>query len=541
MAKRLPPSVPTGYRRRSSTAVANRAETTLGRVLDENDIVEVLDNGVILVTPRESKELAVREGNVPDLRELGGASPSPYTGGMEYLNTWRGWNGIRKADEMRRSEGSVSGALDLAKTPVLGARWFIEPYHEEDEEPTARDKNAAKHIWWNLTEGMSTSWPQFLYESLLMLDYGYYCFEKVFTVSHPLRPGMACWKKFVPIHPLEVQDWDYDDNGGPNGIIITSNGSITDPPISTQPSTVPVTSTYGRSPSRLLSMSEQFIAIDKLLCFTNRKEGNDMTGTSLLRSAYKNWYMKSNLEKIDAIQKERHGIGVPIIKLPVNFSNEDKALAEQMGRNLRTNERAHIVLPPMWEIIFAKLEGQPVDTLKSIQYHDSMIWTRILARFMANTNATIKDDDRIMFLQATRVVADVVMDVINKYAIPQLVDYNWARIKGYPKLRARRIGEQAEWRTMTFALRNLVGANLVTPDEKLEASLREEMDLPRADTSSRRNVQTPQDPNAEEGTNQPTQNGPKPPEPPHVGMPRQTKPSATPPRSNGGNDQSGGR
>lgn len=501
--------------------------TTLGEVFDKYDFVDVVSSDLspnasgtaIIVAERGTgKQLAIREVDQIDLRELGSSSPSPFWGRFEYNSTLRGWAGIKKFDEMRRSDPSVSGALDLAKTPVLGARWFIEPYCEPDKEPTARDWNAARHVWWNLTEGMSTSWPQFLAECLLMLDYGYYCFEKVFTLNHPQRPGMACWQKFSPRHPLDIVDWDYDANGGPAGIRVMV-------------------------PDEYSNMVEKPIPISKLLAFTYKKEGGDMTGMSLLRSMFKPWYMKTQLEKIDAIQKERHGIGVPIIKLPPGFSKEDKLLAEQMGRNLRTNERAHIVLPPMWEVMFAKLEGQPVDTLKSIQYHDKQIWTRILARFMGSENATLKDDDRILFLQATRVLAESVQDVINKYAIPQLVDYNWLRIKGYPKLRARRIGEQADWRTMTFALRNLIGAGVIIPDDKLEDQVRDEMDLPRADPSTARKQATPQG-TPEQDQPQDGQGGqpgaPQPPTAPEAGPPRQTPPSATPPRGNAGRDASGG-
>jgi len=484
----------------------------LSEILAQYDFVDTVGADAVIVAERETgKQLAIREVGSVDLRELGQASLSPFWNRFEYNNAWRGWNGLKLAHEMR-SDASISGSLDLAKTPVLGARWFIEPYCEDGEEPSARDKNAAKHIWWNLTEGMSTSWPQFLYESLLMMDYGFYCFEKVFTITHPLRPGMACWKKFAPLHPRDIVDIDYDENGGPAFI------------------------QYMNAMPRTGEGVVEPIPISKALIFTHKKEGRDVTGQSLLRAAYKAWYMKQQMEKIDAIQKERHGIGVPIIKLPPGFSEADKRLAEQMGRNLRTNERAHIVLPPGWEIMFAKLEGQPVDTLKSIQYHDGQIWTRILARFMANTNATLKDDDRILFLQACRVVADVVMDVINKYAIPQLVDLNWLRIRGYPKLRARRIGEQADWRTMTFALRNLIGAKAITPDEKLEDQLREEMDLPRADYTTSRQPETPQAGSPQQDQPQ----GSNPPTAPEAGPPRQTKPSATPPRANGGRDASGG-
>lgn len=472
---------------------------TLTEVLERNDLVGVVphDEGggsTVLVSPRTSTSTST------DYHEIGSASPSPFWGEREYNNSLRGHQGLRKYDEMERSDASVAGSMLLAQTPVLGARWFIEPHKPDGaDEPTARDVNAARHIWWNLTEGMTTSWPQFLAECLKMLKYGFYPFEKVFTDTHPLKPGMICWQKFAPRHPLDVMDWQYDANGGPAALSMYALG---------------------------VTGGQIDIPISKLLVFTHDKEGGDMTGRSILRSAFKHWYMKQNLEKIDAIQKERHGIGVPIIKLPVGFSRDDKQLAEQMGRNLRTNERAHIVLPPMWDLMFAKLEGQPVDTLKSIDYHDRMIWTRVLARFMTNTGASVKDDDRILFLQASRIIAEVIQDVINKYAIPQLVDYNWSRIKGYPKLRARRIGEQADWRTMTFAMRNLVGAQLITPDETLEESLRHEMDLPMANHETRRNAQTPQTPQA--------------PQAPEAGPPRQTKPSATPPRNNAGRDVSGG-
>src|SRR6202000_3063401 len=115
------------------------------------------------------------------------------------------------------------------------------------------------------------------------------------------------------------------------------------------------------------------IPINKLLVFSFDKEAGNIEGISLLRSAYKHWYYKDTLYKIDAIQKERHGIGVPVIQMPPGWKKADKDLAEKIGRNLRTNEKAHIVLPPMWNILFAKLEGQPVDCLPSIEHHNQMI------------------------------------------------------------------------------------------------------------------------------------------------------------------------
>jgi hypothetical protein len=109
-------------------------------------------------------------------------------------------------------------------------------------------------------------------------------------------------------------------------------------------------------------------------------------------------------------------------------------------------------------------------------------------------------------------------------------------------------------RTRSFAIRNLVGAALITPDEMLEAQLRKELDLPMADMATRRVVESPQNPQgdgeggeengdkAPAGTNTPgeattktdgKQRGGK------AGAPRQASPKTGPPRANAGTDRSG--
>jgi hypothetical protein len=233
--------------------------------------------------------------------------------------------------------------------------------------------------------------------------------------------------------------------------------------------------------------TERWIPIEKLVVFTHEAEAGDLTGISILRSAYKHWFYKDTLYKIDAIQKERHGIGVPIIKLPPGFTKEDQALAENLGRNLRTNERAHVTIPPLWDIIFAKLEGQPVDCLKSIEHHDMRIKSNVLGSFMDATTGT-QDSNVDIFLKSTRYIADYIADIFNKHVIPQLVDLNFVlgADRGYPKLCARRIGEWEDLRTLSFAIRNLVGADVIRADDTLESHIRREMDLPQSDPTTAR-------------------------------------------------------
>lgn len=434
---------------------------TAQELVRDFEVIEIqAADGFILATPALSQPPTVHQFDEPDpdlFAELG-TTNSSWHGYMreEYLPELRGVLGLRKFDQMRRSSAAVRSALRAIKTPVLGARWFIEPASTDPEH-----KMHAQHVHNCLFKYMSISFAQVLFEACLMLDFGYYMFEKVFDVRIIEDQPRIVWKKFAPRHPLDVLEWHYDRNGGPSHVdMVDASGNQ-----------VP-------------------IPIRKLAVFTYDREAGNMEGISLLRSAYPHWYFMQNLYKIDAIQKERHGIGVPVIVLPPGFNPKDKALAEQLGRNLRTNEMAHIVLPPMWEVMFAKLEGQPVNALESAKHHSRMIYKNILADFEGETGEAVSAGHEL-FQRSTRYIAEIIRDVFNKYCIPELVNYNWDT-DVYPELRVRRIGDTQDWRIISFALRNLIGAGVVRPDDDLETWIRDEMDLPLADTGSMREVMSPQ-------------------------------------------------
>jgi hypothetical protein len=362
---------------------------------------------------------------------------------------------------MRKSDGTVRGTLRSIKTPALSGRWFVAPATQSEQ-----DQEIARFIWRNLTEMMSISWTQVLTEALLMCDFGYYMFEKVWTNQEVDGETRTILQKLAPRHPMDVKSWEFDAHGGPLRVHMYPNNS------DTLDQDVP-------------------IDIEKLLVFTFDREAGNIEGISVLRSAYKHWYYLEQLYKIDAIQKERHGIGIPVIKLPMGYTDEDKAAAENLGRNIRTNERAHIVLPPGWDIMMLKLEGQPVNALESVQQHQSAIRENILVNFVVEG---AREEDLVMFYKASRFVADIVRDVVNLYLIPQMVRYNFPGTRRMPTLNVRRIGETADWRTLSFALRNLIGAGALIPDGALEDNLREEMDLPPADPATARLIATPQNP-----------------------------------------------
>lgn len=444
-------------RRRANGNGSIATTTSLAEALQGKYVVDVTEDAILAVEKEQGTQLSSRI----DYGEIGTSGVTSWGQYLreEYKSELRGYLGLKMYDKMRRSDAKVRSTLRLIKTPVLGANWYVDP-----ASLSPMDKMIAEQISNNLFNTMTISWSQFLKECLLHLDFGFYSFEKVLRI----KDGLVEWQKFAPRHSMDLWEWEYDANGGPNAGVFYA------------PNTSP---------------ESRRIPIEKLLVFTYDQEAGDLCGIPLLRSVYKHWYFKENLYKIDAIQKERHGIGIPVVTLPPGYKEEDKNAANELGRNLRTNENAHVVLPPNWELVFAKLEGQPVDCMVSIEHHNRQIADNILAGFLENKTATNQEDAQTLFLRATRFVADGVRDVINKWAIPEIVAYNWGSDVQPPELKVRNIGYAVDWRVLSFALRNLVGAGIIIPDEELETRIREEIDMPKADKSTSRQVASPQLPN----------------------------------------------
>ena len=484
----------------------SRDDIALSEIFNNYD-VQAAEGGALIVSPKPNGESPIHLAEnmtkpIPLDSEIGASGQTKYSRMIyaEYNPKLRGKIGLRKYREMR-NDAQVNGVLQVIKTPVLAARWFVEPATMDSE-----DKLIADFVWNNFNRWLNVSWSEIVQEALYMIDYGHYVFEPVWTTREVDGVERIVWKKFSPRHPLEINEWVYDDEGGPNGI------------------------KYGPKNAE--------IPISKLLVFTKNKEGGDMEGLSVLRGVYKHWYFKEQLYKIDAIQKERHGIGIPIIKLPAGYTDSDKHKAHEIGENLRTNEKAHVVLPPNWEIEFARLEGQPVDALASAQHHGEMMYENIMANYMVsslsvNSPAEIQQD---MFLRGTRYVAEILRDVFNYFAIPRLVWWNFGTDR-MPKLRVRRVGDTTDWRTISFAMRNFAGMRALTPDAMLESWVRDEMDLPQFDPDTARDVDGHEEANRQRDAigSPPNQESAR------ADMPRQTRSAQTNTGSNRvGEDRSGG-
>lgn len=114
-------------------------------------------------------------------------------------------------DEMRKSDGTVIAILRAIKSPLVSAKWQVQPGGEED-----KDKEISDFIARNLFEKIK--FKHFLRESLGFLDFGFYYFEKNFEIVD----GMIEWKEFAPRLPKAHYLWGISNtewvDGHPAGV-----------------------------------------------------------------------------------------------------------------------------------------------------------------------------------------------------------------------------------------------------------------------------------------------------------------------------------
>ncbi len=391
-----------------------------------------------------------KEGRKPKLEEeLGESGTYFYSGSLvdtDYNQELTGYKALKTYDEMRKSDGIIGAMLLACELPIRAATFYIEPASDDK-----KDLEIAEFLEYNLFRGMSITWDDFLRQALLMLPFGFYPFEKVYKIIEYNGRQYIGWKKFAPRLPETVFAWK-NENGEDGIVQMLNNGK------------------------------RVFIPIEKLLIFTFRKEGDNWQGTSILRNAYRSWFFKQHIEKINAIALERQGVGIPEATLPPNHTKEDVDKAKEILKNLRANEKAFLIKPAGWEIKFMDMGGNSViNPMPSIIRYNREMLTSILAQFLdlgstSTGSRALSVDQTTTFHNNLTAIAKQICDVINNYAIKQLVDFNF-EVEKYPELKFTHIG-RVDYQELATSLQSLALAGIITPSPELEDYVRDNMGLP---------------------------------------------------------------
>lgn len=389
-----------------------------------------------------------------EAREEVGATGTVISSGQiletDYNPELTGLNALAIYDKMRKSDGTVAAVLAACTLPIRSATWSVDPASEDKA-----DVEVAEFVADNLFN-MTLTWDDALRQALLMLSFGHYPFEKCWEA----RDDNRIWlRKLAPRLPKTITKWLFDDEGGLAGIeqMAWKAGQV----------------------------ETLEIDVAKLLVFVLNKEGSNYQGISLLRPAYKHWYYKDKLYRIDAISAERHGAGIPIAEVKADdVTASDLSKAEAALRALHVHQKAYLVEPSTkigFRIADMKAAGLK-NVIASVEHHDIQITRSVLAEFLnlgdkqAGSWALARDKSSF-FLMSLRAVANLVADTFNRYLIRQLVNYNFAGVKDYPELVYSNL-ETRNVQALGEAVSQLMGAGALTPSRETEEALRRDLDLP---------------------------------------------------------------
>lgn len=390
---------------------------------------------------------------------LGGSGTKIYNGFIEndYNASLEGQEGLFKYEKMRKSDAQVQATLLVIELPIRATEWYIDPAKDENNVVTPEAQEQADFVTEALFHKLKRPWDDQLREELTMLPFGHSVFEKVYTADDE-----HVWLESLDSRAQNtIVKWVQEDNTP--GITQTLTNPVVGGP---------------NDGKRIVS-----IPAEKLVIFTFRQEGDNIEGTSILRSAYKHFYIKDNLYKFDAVRHERQGLGIPVMTLPEQAGPEDGDRAQAILEQFRANEKTGLVIPFGFKFEFADTKsGSNSDMWKSIDHHNAMIAKNVLAMFMEivtgeGGSRALSEDQSDFFLLACEAIAKYIDNIHNTYVIPELINFNYEGVTQYPKLCHKRLGT-IDFEKIVNAITSAVDSSIIEPDLDLEVYLRDVLGLP---------------------------------------------------------------
>ena len=417
----------------------------------------------------------------PGLKQYGGKIYE------EFLNDLKGEKATRMFKEMSMNEPVIGGVLYAIRTLVRQTRFEV---REAADTPEA--KAAADFVKGCLFEDMDQTWTDTLSEILSFLVYGFSVHEITYKIRRgPTQKDPKFKSRFNDNRigfrgfPIRAQDsiyqWDIDANDGD------------------------ILGVYQQPPP---SYGTRYIPRDKFLLFRADAHKNNPEGRSILRTAYTSYFYKKKIQTYEAIGVSRDLAGLPCLEVPLQLLSANASASEKnvlaamkdMIQRVGRDEYEGLVIPSEtladgtpsgYRLKLLSAGGRrPIDVNEIIKRFDSRIAMSLLGEFILLGTESVgsfalADSKTSLFAQALGTYLDSIVSEFNNHAIPKLMRLNNFPEGNFPALAYDDV-ELPNLAEMAGALGSLVGAGVLTPDDKLEEYMREFANLPATDSASAR-------------------------------------------------------
>lgn len=410
----------------------------------------------------------------------------------DYNPDLRGNDAIDVWDKMLRSDGSVQEAVEHIFSPLKNATVSVEPPDNPDDDELL----ATALVGDSFFETLNQPFVELLDQELDYLSFGHQVFEISWqVVERELRyevPGEfdvdpVSGRRTPKVEVVPSQQWLVWDR---------------------YEQRLQKTIQQWHQQGGVLQSITQFVLKDdkpatitipagNLLVLINKRRGDQFTGRSILRAAYKPWFLKEIIERVEASSLERWGLGILVGYLPQSQRDDATALSrlEDILENLRAGENTYVAFPGPkqgagpngdegYAVEIISPHGTPPDFDTAKTYHRAEIKAAVLARFAelghAQTGARSTGDTQSrVWVDALHAVAHYLEDV-HKPAIRQLVDANIPGVTRYPRLVFSGI-EAKDLQEFAEAVSSLVSSTAVNADATFRGWVRTELDAPPED------------------------------------------------------------
>jgi len=332
-------------------------------------------------------------------------------------------NRIRIFERMS-NDPQVRGQLRaVTMTMVSGVRWKVEGGDTQE----MRDLVESNLIGTgDPSLACSSSWLDFLFESLGCLIYGF----SLFGVTRDIVDDYMVFTDLSWLHPRSVDEdgWVMDESDN----LVAVRRSYAD-----------ATGAYhAREP----------IGIDELFLMCWDRRGPNWEGNAFIRPMYKPWLLGEMAEKIDIIDLQNRGVAIPLAKLSGSGGVKERDTLVQMLKDMRggSKERVFLVIDKESDISFLTSQGQARDAGPTLQYHGSRIVKAAGTEYFEQGNtatgsragASALATGFFVEVDAVRILIE---DMINcgirrmPGLVKQLIDMNFDGVKKYPRIVGSRV------------------------------------------------------------------------------------------------------
>ena len=426
-----------------------------------------------------------RKPSQPPTAPRGASGRAHYAGylQLEELNAeLQGIRGLQKFDEMVRTDADMRHVVLLVCNPVTSQPWSVEPFGGDDAED--RDHKCAAALKWALFDHMRPGLTGHLAEALpLLVRSGFAPFEQMWeTAEHEGRTLLVPRKLGLRL-PRTIQRWHQDEYGDLVSIDQYVPGWTATGP--------------GGSYSPWVNLPAE-----DLVYYRVGAEGDNWEGTSMIRSAFKHWYLKDKIERLDAIAQEREATGIPVLYPPQGTMDEAVLddLEEAMQR-LRSGDQGYVLMPGpkadtqkdsngwLLEILGMGGEKGSRDPQPSLEYHSKKIAAALVAEFMmlgqqqvgARATADVQQDP---FLAGVEALATVTEDELNATVVNRFCELNFDPDR--PPRLSMSLVDSTSLTELKDYVQGLVTSGTLVNDPELEDFLRQKADLPPANADVRK-------------------------------------------------------